>query len=197
MRRSTAGLALAVACLAGLPAPAHAAGTGDVELVPVTADGGPSTSFRVADDEDEIRFELVNLSEEPRTARLYAASAARGDGGGVTVGDRGTADWLQLDDLVVELGPGEARSFAAPLDEGELPRDREQLGAVVLEAVQGSVTVRVATLVTVEPRSALAVPTWLAALALAVLVAVTSLLLLVVLRRRRRDDEAPAETAAA
>jgi hypothetical protein len=185
--RRTAALAATLLTAVVLASPAQAAGTGDVELIPLDSSGA-ATSFTVDDDQDEIRFELVNLSREPRTATVYAASADESGSGAVTVGSRGSAPWLELDDLVVELGPGETRTFSAPLDEGALPEEREQLGAVVLEAVQGSVTVRVATLVTVEPRSALPVPLWLVGVALAVLLAAVGLLL-VAWRRRRREDE--------
>ena len=178
-----AAVALTLAAPAGI---AGAAGTGDVELIPSSPDGETRTSFRVTRGDDRIRFELVNLADEPRTARLYAASAQRSEGGGIAVGQDGSAPWLQLGLLTVNLAPNESREFTAPLDVTALPEGKEQLGAVVLEAQQGSVTVRVATLVTVEPRSALPLPTWAVAIAVAAILIV--LFGLVVARRRRKKD---------
>jgi hypothetical protein len=183
-------LALVLLGLLVCAAPAHAAGTGDVELVPASRDGAPQTSFRVAPDDDALRFELVNLADEPRTARLYAASADRSEGGGIGIGATGSAPWLQLPDAEIVLAGGETRAFTAPLDLRALPEQREQLGAVVLEAPQGAVTVRVATLVTVEPRPALPLPLW--AVALAVIALGLALFGLWVARRRRREDAEPA-----
>ena len=174
-------------CVAAPTGTAGAAGTGDVELIPTSPDGEARTSFRVTRGEDSIRFELVNLSDQPRTARLYAANAQRSEGGGIAVGQDGSAPWLQLAFTTVELAPNESREYTAPLDVTALPAGEEQLGAVVLEAQQGSVTVRVATLVTVEPRSALPLPTWAVALAVgAILVVLFGLLLA---RRRRGREE--------
>ncbi len=115
-------LGLVLAGPVGLVGTASAAGTGDVELVPASLDGEPRTSFTVDTDQDSIRFELVNLADAPREARLYAASANRGEGGGVSVGVAGSAPWLQLPDVVIQLAPGEARTFTAPLDVAELRR---------------------------------------------------------------------------
>jgi hypothetical protein len=179
-----------VGLLLACAAPAHAAGTGDVELVPASRDGAPQTSFRVTPDDDALRFELVNLADEPRTARLYAASADRSEGGGIGIGATGSAPWLQLPDAEIVLAGGETRAFTAPLDLRALPEQREQLGAVVLEAPQGAVTIRVATLVTVEPRPALPLPLW--AVALAVITLGLALFGLWVARRRRRDEAEPA-----
>jgi hypothetical protein len=164
VKRATA-LPLAVLTSLGLvlggPAGlAGAAGTGDVGLVPASTGGEPRTSFTVDSSATSIRFELVNLVDAPRTARLYAASADRSAGGGESVGAEGSAPWLRLPDAVVALGPDEARSFTAPLDVAALPKGQALLGAEVMEALQGSVTVRVATLVTVERHTALPLPLW-------------------------------------
>jgi len=91
-----AALGLVLAGPVGLVGTASAAGTGDVELVPASPDGEPRTSFTVDTDQDSIRFELVNLADAPREARLYAASANRGEGDGVSVSVAGSAPWLQL-----------------------------------------------------------------------------------------------------
>ena len=181
-------LSAAALCLTAPAGVASAAGTGDVELIPSSPDGEARTSFRIARGEDSIRFELVNLADEPRTARLYAAGAQRSEGGGIAVGQDGSAPWLDLALMTVELAPNESREFTAPLELSELPAGKEQLGAVVLEAQQGSVTVRVATLVTVEPRSALPLPAWAVALAVGAIVVVLFGLLLA-RRRRKKDDE--------
>jgi hypothetical protein len=186
--RALAGALTAGALVVGLSGgPALAAGTGDIELVPASRDGQAQSSFTVTADEDELRFDLVNLVDEPRTARLYAASANRSEGGGIGVGDDGSAPWLDLPDTEITLGPGETRSITAPLDLRSLPEQQEQLGAVVLEAAQGAVTVRVATLVTVEPRSALPLPLWAVGLAVVALALVAFGLL--VARRREHDDD--------
>ncbi len=187
MKRTAALLTATVAALSlTLAGPAGAAGTGEVEVVP--ADGG--SAFHLSPSQDSISFELVNLADSPRPARIYAASATRSDGGGIGVGALGSAPWLQLPETQVMLAPKQTRTFTAPLDTALLPVGREQLGAVVLEAVQGSVTVRVATLVTVPGRtpSAVPLPTLVVGVAV-VLLAVVGLLLLVA-RRRRRDDNA-------
>lgn len=188
-----AALGLVLAGPVGLVGTASAAGTGDVELVPASPDGEPRTSFTVDTDQDSIRFELVNLADAPREARLYAASANRGEGGGVSVGAAGSAPWLQLPDAVIQLAPGEARTFTAPLDVAELPEGEQQLGAVVLEALQGSVTVRVATLVTVKPHAALPLPIWVIAIAAGAI----ALVLLGLWFARRREGEHDAAPVAA
>ncbi|HVM28659.1 MAG TPA: hypothetical protein VM433_13440 [Mycobacteriales bacterium] len=188
-RRRCGAVAAAVlgAALCGLATPAAAAGTGDIELVPAPRDGKAQTSFAVRPGEDSIRFELVNLSDQPRAGRLYAAAADEGDDGGVAVGGVGSAAWLDLPDTAVELGPREVRSFTVELDERAV--EDGGLGAVVLEAQQGAVTVRVATLVTVEARQVLPLPLWavLAAVALIGLVATG----LWWCRRRQDDDDRP------
>lgn len=177
------GIALS---LAGAALPAGAAGTGDVELVPAGRDGVPQTSFVVAPGDDAIRFQLVNLADAPRDIRLYGASADRGEGGGIGIGTEGSAPWLELPDEQITLGPGETRSFTAPVAAGQ----PEQLGAVVLEAPQGAVTVRVATLVTVQARSALPLPLWAVALAvIALSLAVFGLWVTWRGSRRQPDDE--------
>lgn len=168
--------------------PVGAAGTGDVELVPASRNGEPQTSFTVSPDDDGIRFDLVNLVDEPRTVRMYAAAADRSGGGGIGVGSEGSAPWLDLPDAEITLAPGETRPFEADVLADELVEGREQLGAVVLEAEQAAVTVRVATLVTVAPRAALPLPLWAVALAVIAL-ALAAFGLWVAWRRRRREQE--------
>lgn len=182
MRRSGLALLAGLAIVVGSAVPAVAAGTGDVELVPAPRDGEAQTSFRVEAGDDEIRFDLVNLADEPRTARLYAASADRSSGGGIGVGAVGSAPWLGVPDEEITLAARESRTIAAPLDANAVAEGRQTLGAVVLEAPQGAVTVRVATLVTVESRPALPLPLW--AVALAVISLALVAFGLVVARRR-------------
>lgn len=174
--------------LAGSALPAGAAGTGDVELVPAGRDGVAQTSFVVAPGDDEIRFQLVNLADAPRDIRLYGASADRSDGGGIGIGTDGSAPWLELPDEQITLGPGETRSFSAPVAAGQ----PEQLGAVVLEAPQGAVTVRVATLVTVQARGALPLPLWAVALAVIALSLAVFGLWVTWRRSRRQPGDEPA-----
>lgn len=187
-RSRTATFLLAVLAAVALTtaAPAGAAGTGDVELIPSSPDGEPRTSFQLDGSQDEIRFELVNLADEPRTARLYSASAVRSPSGAVSVGSDGSAPWLDLPDEEVLLEAEEVRSFVAPLELRELSEGQTQLGAVVLEVTQGSVVVRVATLVTVEPRTGLPLPVWAVVVAAGAIALV--LLGLLLARRRRRTD---------
>lgn len=184
--RAAAVLVGVAFCLLGTALPAGAAGTGDVELVPASRDGEPQTSFRVSPGDDAIRFELINLADEPRSVRLYAASANRGEGGGIGVGSEGSAPWLDLPDEQITLEPREARSFEAGLEGRQLPEGKEQLGAVVLEAPQGAITVRVATLVTVEGRPGLPLPLW--AVALALIALALAAFGFWVARRRVRED---------
>lgn len=186
MRRSGLALLAALAVVVGSAVPAGAAGTGDVELVPASRDGQAQTSFRVQAGDDAIRFDLVNLADEPRTARLYAASADRSSGGGVGVGAVGSAPWLGVPDGEITLAARESRTITAPLDAGAVAEGRQKLGAVVLEAPQGAVTVRVATLVTVEPRPAIPLPLW--ALALAVICLLLVAFGLAVARRTHLRD---------
>lgn len=189
LRRRTALLLLPLAALLCLGSPAQAAGTGDVELIPASVGGEPQTAFRIDDGQDSLRFELVNLVDEPRTAKLYAASATRSGSGAIAVGADGSAPWLELPLAEVELGPQESRTFTAPLALGELESGQQQLGAVVLEARQGSVTVRVATLVTVDARDDLPLPLWTVAVAGGAIVLV--LVGLFVARRRKDDEDEP------
>ena len=184
-RLRTLALTLTTLGLLAVAGPACAAGTGDVELVPTATDGGASTAFRVAPAEDTVRFELVNLADAPRTAKLYSASATRSSSGAISVGAVGSAPWLTLPSEQVELGPREVRAFTVPLQVDELTEGRTQLGAVVLEAAQGSVVVRVATLVTVEPRSALPLPLWAVVVAAGAILLVLAGLLAAWRRRRR------------
>ena len=198
MRRVAALLVVSlVVGVAGLAGPAGAAGTGDVELVPAPRDGQVQTSFRVRPSEDALSFQLVNLADQPRTVRLYAASADRSAGGGIGVGAVGSAPWLDLPEGEITLKGSEARTVTVPLDGDELAAGREQLGAIVLEAPQGAVTVRVATLVTVEPRSALPLPLWAVALAVISLALATFGLWVAWRRRRQEREEASAAAPAA
>lgn len=192
MTRAAAALLGVALCLLCTALPAGAAGTGDVELVPAGRDGQPQTSFRIAPGDDALRFELINLADEPRSVRLYGASANRGEGGGIGVGSEGSAPWLDLPDEQITLGPREARSFEAGLEGRQLPEGREQLGAVVLEAPQGAITVRVATLVTVDGRPALPLPLWVVALAV---IALALAAFGFWVARRRVQDDAPAAPA--
>lgn len=193
MRRAAGLLALLILPVIALAAPAGAAGTGDVELVPAARDGQVQTSFRVRPSDDSLSFQLINLAKQPRTVQLYAASADRSKGGGIGIGAVGSAPWLDLPEGSITLKPEEARSITVPLRTKGLAEKREQLGAIVLEAPQGAVTVRVATLVTVEPRGVLPLPLWAVGLAV-VCLALASFGLWLAWRRRRRaqDDDASA-----
>lgn len=184
--------ALLVLLLALLPAasPATAAGTGDIELVPAPRDGQQQSSFRVLPDEDAITFDLMNLAKEPRSVRLYPASATESPGGAISTGAEGSAPWLRLPAQEITLAGQEVRTVTAALDLALLPEGERQLGVVVLEALQGAVTVRVATLVTVDPHEPSELPLWLLVVA-GGSIATTGLGVLLA-RRRRRPQDAPA-----
>ena len=188
MKRTAAVVTAVLAALTlVLATPAGAAGTGDVEVVPA----GGGSAFHIGASQNSISFELVNLADSPRPARIYAASATRSDSGGIGVGGVGSAPWLALPETDVVLAPKQTRAFTAALDPTALTAGRERLAAIVLEAAQGSVTVRVATLVTVAPRPAAVVglPTLVVGVAV-VLLAAAGLLLLLARRRRRQERSA-------
>lgn len=189
-----AAAAVCAALLLPGAAPAHAAGTGGIEVTPVpgVVDGRQVTSFRVElpgdDEEREVPFALRNITDGSRTARLYAAAATRQRDGTYTVAGPGSTPHVRLPDESVTLRAGalEQRTFTIT---GTV--ERQQYAAVVLEVRNGSVVQRAATLVTLDPPDELPVPLLLGLGAAAVVVAVGTGVVLVARRRRAEGEPDP------
>jgi hypothetical protein len=140
-------LVAAVTAIAVAPA-ATAAGTGGIELTPVPVVDGHRhrvTAFHVGPG-GRAEFALRNLTDQPVTIRMYAASATRSPSGAWSIGSSGSASWIHLKAESVVV-PGHAvltRTFTVArqgLAKGVT------FGAVVLEQSHGTVVERAATLV--------------------------------------------------
>ncbi len=170
------------------PGPASAAGTGGIEISPYpgVVEGKQLTAFRTKVPADTVEYSLRNTTAAPKSARLYAASAAADGKGGWAIGDAGSSPYLVFADQRVTLKAQETRlsSFGV---RGEI--ERETVGAIVVEVTSGSVTTRAATLVYLSPSPLVPLPL------LIVLIAVGVLLLagvaFVLVRRKGRPTSAP------
>ncbi|HUR15234.1 MAG TPA: hypothetical protein VM097_12165 [Mycobacteriales bacterium] len=147
-----------VGVLAGLlvllpSAGVQAAGTGGVELSPYpgVVDGKQVTAFHVTvprgGGTTSVRYALRNTTNQPKSARLYAAKAQR-DGGSWAVGDAGSSPYLDFPDRTVTLRAGEVQ-LASFTVHGSITE--EVFGALVVEVTNGSVKQRAATLVYLKP----------------------------------------------
>lgn len=184
MRRPLTRLLLAALLLAPA-APSGAAGTGGIEISPYpgVVDGKQVTAFHVgvpADgDERQVRYSLRNTTNQRRSARLYAASAARA-GDGFTIGQAGSSPYVEFPTREVTLAPAESRIETFTV-RGRVTG--EELAALVVEVRNGSVTSRAATVVYLgRDEAGGALPRGLTLLAAALLVSVGA----AVLRTRRR-----------
>ena len=175
---------------------ARAAGTGGIEVTPVpgVVDGKQVTAFRAELPESgttQVRFALRNITKEPRSARVYAASARADGQGGFAIGDAGSSPHVRLEDRTVRLAANETRAETFDvLAPGDDRPDGTVHAAVVIEVKQGAVVQRAATLVYLEPGDSPPRSRWVAWVAGAVLAAVILGWLLV--RRRRRHRAEPA-----
>lgn len=176
IRTVVTGVAFA-ALVALVPQAAWAAGADGVDLTPqvlVDAEG----LMPVALDGQPVAGEILvaNTNDEPRTVRVFAVSARRSDGDGVTLGEPGSAPWFGLADQRVELEPGERRTLAFLTDPGQAPEpDASPHVAVVLEVERGNtLTLQAANLVPIRAGEAPAgLPGPWAWIALGLLVLVT------------------------
>lgn len=167
----------AVAALVGLvvlvlpTAPAGAAGTGGLELSPdpaAAAEGDPVARFEVdvpSRGEVTESFVLRNVTDEPRTARLYTAEVREVDGT-LQVGAEGSSRWARLASQEVTLGPGEVRTGSFSVQGGELP-DGGAMAAVVLEVGDEGVVQRAATMVYLDDGRQVPLPVLLVVVAVA------------------------------
>ena len=190
-----AAAGLALLWIAG---PAVPAGLAGVELTPdkgpTDPATGPATAFHVRVPDGgatQSGFLLRNLVDTPRTVRIYAAEAT-GTPPDLKVGGPGGARWIDIADQEVTLTPGESRRVTFRITDPGAPRGTEVYGAVVMEAKEGSVVTRAATVVYAEvgppPRSLAARLSWLlVALGIAALaVALTGFVARGLRLRRRR-----------
>lgn len=187
--RSLARLAAVVVLVVLLATPARAAGTGGIEVTPIpaVADGKTVTAFRVQlpgeEESVDVPFSLRNLTDEPRSARLYVATANRAKDGTFDVGSAGSSDYVEMADAEVQLAAGaaERRTFTVRGEAGE-----QRYAAVVVEVQRGSVVQRAATVIYLKPPRIIPVPLLLA-LAAGLLVAVTAgAVFLAMLRREQK-----------
>lgn len=182
-----AGAGLAAAALLALSSPALAAGTGGLDITPLlpSSDGRAPTAFHTTLPESgtvTVPFALRNLSKGPRTGRVYAADVTKTNGN-YAVGAADTSPWVQLANREVTLKAAQVErlSFRVRRGSHDLPT-HTTYAAIVLEVRTGSVVTRAATLVYLEPKRGLGLPTGPTVLAVVVLVAAAGA---VVLGRRR------------
>lgn len=158
-------LALGLVGLLLTAVPATAAGTGGIEVSPYpgVVDGKQVTAFHAELPRDgkatKVKYSLRNTTNEPRTAKLYAASAAKDGKGGFTVGDVASSPYISFPtrDVTLAGGKSELGEFEV---HGKL--DEDAYGAIVVEVMQGAVTQRAATIVYLSPGPVLPIPVLLA-----------------------------------
>ena len=187
----TAAVVVLVLLLCG--GTARAAGTGGVEVTPFpgVVDGKQQTAFHVdvpTRGDTSVRYVLRNTTSEPRSAKLYAASATPDGKGGYAIGDPGSSPYVDLPARTVSLKGKESRleRFRA---HGEVEGTR--YAAVVVEVTNGAITQRAATLVYLERGRTVPLPLLLVLLAVGLLVVVGGAVLLSRRSTRRRQDAAP------
>lgn len=150
--RRALGLGLAAVALTVAAAPtASAVGVDGVDLrldLPRDADG--RHALELGTGRVDVDVVVTNRSERPREVRVYAAGAERGADGGVTLGDpASSASWMALDAGGLSLAPEESRTLTARVHPRHVPADVEHV-AVLLEAGDGAVVTRAATVVPVR-----------------------------------------------
>lgn len=195
LRAALTGLAVSLTALV-VATPAGAAGTGGIEVTPLPAvvDGEQVTAFRVelpGSGEDEVPFLLRNVEDGERSATVYAARASRSPDGSYAVGDAGSSPYVSYERREVTLAEGEQReeSFVLRRPEGDSPSG-EQYAAIVIEVGNGSVVQRAATLVYIDPGTALPVSLPVLVVLVAVALALAAAAAWAVVARRRRRPAA-------
>jgi hypothetical protein len=171
LARAAVVVVLALLLPTGLAAPAWAAGTGGIDLSPYPAivDGRQITAFHTdvpSRGSVSVRYSLHNVTKQPRTVRVYAASATR-NGGSFSVGTAGSSPYLTFPTRTVTLAGGETQLGTFTVHG---PVHGTTYGALVVEVTTGSITQRAATLVYLKKGRTVPVPlllTLLAVLALA------------------------------
>lgn len=190
----TASRTLRVAVIAVLllllAGPAKAAGTGGIEVTPLPSvvDGKPATAFRVdvpSSGSVEVPYQLRNVAEEERSARIYVAAVDRDENGTFSLLDPGSSRFASMDPQSVTLAVGESREESFTIRGGELPDD-EQLAAVVVEVTNGSIVQRASTLIYFERGRQVPLPLLLVGAAVLLVVAAGAAFS-VVARRRVAD----------
>jgi hypothetical protein len=143
-RRAVLG-ALTLLLLVVAAGPAMAVGADGVSMqvdvprdgdrrVPMLVDGSPATG--------ELR--IRNRNEEERTVSLFAVRANQQEpGGSVSLGAKGTAPWIGLDDRELTLAPGEMLTVPLELNPSGVPKDTDGRlpTAFVLEVARGETVV--------------------------------------------------------
>jgi hypothetical protein len=172
------GFVVALTCLllGALAAPALAVGADGVSMqvnvprdadqrMPMLVDGAPASG--------EIL--LRNRNDEPRTVRLYAASAAREEQGAISLGNEGSAPWVGLRSHEVALSPGETRVITFTLDPARVPADTDGRlpTAFVLRVPRGeTVVMQAVSLLSVTGATPPAIPWYLLLVAVLLLLGV-------------------------
>jgi hypothetical protein len=172
-----------------LVVPAHAAGTGGVDISPYpgVVDGKQVSAFHAtvpSSGDTTVRYSLRNTTGAVATARLFAASASRDSSGRFTIGAAGSSPYLGFPDQQVSLKPHETRIASFTVHPSPQGRPKgSAYGALVVEVKNGSIIQQAATVVYLKPGRTVPLPV------LVVLVAVGLLLLagagLLAARRRR------------
>ena len=191
-----------LAVVAGLVAPATAAGTGGIEITPVPSKKGNKaiTTFRVEvprDNPVQVPYTVRNVEDGPRTARVYSARILRSEGN-FSLDDPGSSPFVSMPDREVTLAAGdvlEETFLVSPSPDGRRIRE-EAYAAVVVEVRNGAVVQRASTLIYLDPGPRVPLPLLLVGLALA-LVLIPVGALTVGNLRRRRDATAAAQPAEA
>ncbi len=189
MRAAAVGV---LVVLAGA-SPAAAAGTGGIEVTPLpgVVDGKQVTSFRVelpSDGTDGVEFALRNITDAPKSARLYTARARPDGKGSFTIGDAGSSPYVRLDDRTVQLAPQEVRAERFTVAAPDERPTQQVYAAVVVEVQQGAIVQRAATLVYISPGRGVSLPLLLV-LGAAALILLGGLSVLLAARRRRTQEE--------
>ncbi len=175
-RRTAAALGAAAVVLACGALPAHAAGTGGIDLSPLPAEPGGRTAatFRVEvprSGEVQVRYRLRNVEDGPRSATVYTARVTTSDGSYV-LGEPDSSPYVRRPRQQVTLQAGESVEQSFTVSAGpDGPPEGEQLAAVVLEVRNGSVVQRANTLVVLTAERQVPLPLLLVVLAVVLLLA--------------------------
>jgi hypothetical protein len=179
-----------------LTGPAHAAGTGGVDVSPYpgVVDGKQVTAFHAkvpSSGDVRVQYALRNTTDKPATARLFCAKAQRDSAGKFTIGAPGSSPYLSFADKEISLKPREIRIESFMVHAG--PQGRPSgtaYGAIVVAARHGSVIEQAATVVYLEPGRRVPLPLLIVLIAIGVL-GLAGLGLLIAVRRRAQQKRPP------